>query len=101
MDVETEKKCYVDGTYKLPYVAGYSPFGTVLITEQNCGGCNKKKKITRWIAHNVHRSPDNPDPSGSYGDYVQISYYCDECYEVFEPLARKIWNEPESNCVLL
>lgn len=89
--VKKEQQCYLDGTYTLPHVKDYDPFGVrgepfVFV----CNGCLVTKPLTKWISHNVHRTPQNPDYNGSFGDYAQISYYCNECYPEMEKLARAI-----------
>ncbi len=100
--MQEEILCYQNGTYTLPYVKDYNPFGNRTFTEMQCNSCGIKKPISTWIAHSVHRSESNPDSTGSYGNYAQVSYYCKECYTSIAPYARQNWDaNKQSTCHLL
>ena len=88
--MEQEAQCYRDGTYTLPYIDGYHPFGVVKEFKFNCDSCRQYLPLTNWINHNVQRTESNKDRNGSYGHYCQVSYYCASCYPVIESLAKKI-----------
>lgn len=89
LSLDAELACYRNGTYELPWVEGYDPFGTVQTTHLPCNGCGSTNGCVNWIAHSVIRKAWTPGSDGIYGTYAQISYYCTDCYPKVEAVARK------------
>lgn len=88
--MEKEAECYKDGTYTLPLVKGFDPFGVLENCKFECDSCGNVSTLNNCITHNVQRSESNKDRKGSHGHYTQVSYYCSSCYPTMESLARKI-----------
>lgn len=97
MDLQSEVKAYQDGTYTMPFVPNFQPMGDINNEMGDCNGCNSRQPLTKWITHNVDRTPVNPDASGSFGQYTQVSRYCASCFEVIDPLVKALWKE-EKHC---
>lgn len=94
-EMHAEILCYKNGTYTMPWVEGFTPYGGHAGCLLNlCNGCGEKKPPTWWITHNVNRSYMNPDKHGNYGDYTQVSHYCDTCQPIFDKLAKQIHQKP-------
>lgn len=98
--IRKEITCYQDGTYTMPWVEGFIPYGN-METKYSCSGCGDTKNLVWWITHNTNRPESNPDKEGNYGNYTQVSKYCDECKLIFDPLSRKIHKPSNKSCVIL
>jgi hypothetical protein len=93
-----EISCYQDGTYTMPWVEGFIPYGKCSGTViWPCSGCAKEKELIWWITHNVNRKDNNNND----GDYTQVSRYCENCQAIFDQLARKIHKRQNKRCVIL
>ena len=97
-----ENRCYTDGTYTMPWIEGFTPYGpwtgNVILP---CSGCDEQKQPTFWITHNVNRTRQNADKDGNYGNYTQVSRYCEQCKPNFYDLALELHKQPNKQCIMM